>query len=361
MMEIAGHSFELEDHKSNLDLSQQRAEAVRQYLIRKGVNEENLKAVGYGDKFEVSEDDNTLNTRTEFIIRKALASESGKKPDNSKPYYTENPTKALEESKTEVAKAINTKIRKENDYLIRKDEDVYLGTNNSKNLKEFKQNEDVKEKVKAGTLQAVLVKGQVKDADSGKGLFCIVEINDLNGKRISETKTSASGLYSIEFFNTKEKKYTITVHAQDYNYSSKDVTIPANTTSKKEVVTNFSLLKLELGQNYVIRNIYFDNNTANLKQESFKELKKLEKLLKKNGTLKVEISAHTDNRGAADYNRQLSQKRAESVVRYLVRKGIPAKRIIAKGYGEDRPMASNDDELEGRELNRRVEFEVLGK
>jgi outer membrane protein OmpA-like peptidoglycan-associated protein len=77
--------------------------------------------------------------------------------------------------------------------------------------------------------------------------------------------------------------------------------------------------------------------------------------------MKVEISAHTDNRGSDAYNLQLSQKRAESVVNYLISKGIAANRIIAKGYGESKPLASNDDEAEGRELNRRVEFEVLSK
>jgi outer membrane protein OmpA-like peptidoglycan-associated protein len=121
------------------------------------------------------------------------------------------------------------------------------------------------------------------------------------------------------------------------------------------------LQKLELGRNYIVRNIYFDNNTSVIKQESYKELKKLETLLKKNPGVKVEISAHTDSKGDDGYNKGLSQRRAEAVVKYLSNKGVPIKSVLAKGYGEERPLATNDDELEGRELNRRIEFEILEK
>lgn len=78
-----------------------------------------------------------------------------------------------------------------------------------------------------------------------------------------------------------------------------------------------------------------------------------------NPRLKVEIAGHTDNIGTAAYNMQLSQRRAEAVKDYLVKKGIDPRRITAKGYGKTRPLASNDDEKEGRELNRRVEFRVI--
>ena len=75
----------------------------------------------------------------------------------------------------------------------------------------------------------------------------------------------------------------------------------------------------------------------------------------------VEIAGHTDNIGVDAYNKQLSQKRATAVVNYVVQKGISKARISAKGYGEERPLASNDDEKEGRSMNRRVEFKVLSK
>ena len=68
------------------------------------------------------------------------------------------------------------------------------------------------------------------------------------------------------------------------------------------------------------------------------------------------MAGHTDNVGSETFNYQLSERRAKAVALYLIEKGIAKSRVIAKGYGEDKPIASNDDETEGRELNRRVEL-----
>ena len=72
----------------------------------------------------------------------------------------------------------------------------------------------------------------------------------------------------------------------------------------------------------------------------------------------VQIEGHTDSTGKADYNRKLSQERAESVMKYIESKGIAASRLTAKGFGPDRPIASNDDAA-GQEMNRRVEFNIV--
>ena len=82
-------------------------------------------------------------------------------------------------------------------------------------------------------------------------------------------------------------------------------------------------------------------------------------MLKQNERIKVEISGHTDNVSSAAFNKKLSSKRANAVKDFLVSKGIDTRRITTVGYGEERPLASNDDEIDGRELNRRVEFKVL--
>lgn len=81
-------------------------------------------------------------------------------------------------------------------------------------------------------------------------------------------------------------------------------------------------------------------------------------LLKDVPTLKIELSGHTDNTGSATSNQSLSQDRAQAVVDYLVSKGIASNRLIARGYGSDRPVASNDS-AEGRQENRRTEFEIV--
>ena len=95
-----------------------------------------------------------------------------------------------------------------------------------------------------------------------------------------------------------------------------------------------------------------------MKPESFIELDKLVELLQKNPTIKIEIAGHTDNKGDKKYNQTLSQKRAETVVNYIVKKGIAITRLTAKGYGDTTPIAPNDTE-ENKAKNRRTEFKVL--
>ncbi len=87
-------------------------------------------------------------------------------------------------------------------------------------------------------------------------------------------------------------------------------------------------------------------------------LKLLTPVMNDNSTIKVEISGHTDSKGSDDYNRDLSQGRAQEVVNYIISQGIEESRMNAKGYGEEKPVATNDTD-EGRAENRRVEFTVL--
>ena len=80
----------------------------------------------------------------------------------------------------------------------------------------------------------------------------------------------------------------------------------------------------------------------------------------------IEIGSHTDNTGTDSYNDKLSQRRSESVVKYLIQKGISPERLVAKGYGEKFPIAPNQhpdgsDNPEGRQLNRRTELKIVGE
>ena len=110
----------------------------------------------------------------------------------------------------------------------------------------------------------------------------------------------------------------------------------------------------------VLKNIFFETNKAELKEESKTELDKLVDLLTKNPMLKIEIGGHTDNVGADADNLKLSDARAKSVMAYLVAHGISADRLTARGYGETMPIADNNN-VEGRALNRRTEFKVTSK
>ena len=102
----------------------------------------------------------------------------------------------------------------------------------------------------------------------------------------------------------------------------------------------------------------FDSGKATLSPASFKELDVLVDVLKHKKTMKIEIAGHTDDVGNPESNKKLSLARAQTVVNYLKSKGINPERLVAKGYGDTRPIAHNDS-AEGRKLNRRTEVVVL--
>jgi outer membrane protein OmpA-like peptidoglycan-associated protein len=109
-----------------------------------------------------------------------------------------------------------------------------------------------------------------------------------------------------------------------------------------------------------LNNIFFETGKATLDNKSQNELDRLVKILKDNPTMEIEISGHTDNVGAADLNKKLSNDRAMAVVNYLVSKGIEKSRLVGKGYGMDKPVADNATE-DGKQMNRRVEFTITKK
>jgi outer membrane protein OmpA-like peptidoglycan-associated protein len=106
--------------------------------------------------------------------------------------------------------------------------------------------------------------------------------------------------------------------------------------------------------------VLFDLNSANLKPTARERLAKVAGILIAYPDIHVEVDGYTDNTGAADYNQQLSQQRADTVRNYLVQQGVPASSIEAKGFGESDPIASNDSP-EGRRQNRRVDLVVSGE
>ncbi|MFL5729542.1 MAG: OmpA family protein, partial [Cytophagaceae bacterium] len=101
------------------------------------------------------------------------------------------------------------------------------------------------------------------------------------------------------------------------------------------------LPKKEVGITLVIDNIYYDFDRANIRPDAAIELYKIVEFMRNNPDIKIELSSHTDARGSAQYNRVLAQKRADSAVAYIIKKGIEKTRITAKGYGEDRPLVEH--------------------
>jgi outer membrane protein OmpA-like peptidoglycan-associated protein len=128
--------------------------------------------------------------------------------------------------------------------------------------------------------------------------------------------------------------------------------------SWKHLGTNCSLSSSPEGTTFTLHKVYFNKSKYDLLSESFAELDTLAKYLLENPTIEIEISGHTDSQGDSHDNQKLSENRAKAVKEYLVSKKIDPDRIKCKGYGETKPIASNDME-ETRRLNRRVEFVIL--
>ena len=108
----------------------------------------------------------------------------------------------------------------------------------------------------------------------------------------------------------------------------------------------------------MLKNVFFDTGKDQLRPDSKTELARVTKLIQDNPSIKIEISGHTDNVGSEEVNQQLSERRAKSVVAFLIQNGIPATRLKAVGYGSKNPVADNNTEA-GKQLNRRTELKIL--
>ena len=196
----------------------------------------------------------------------------------------------------------------------------------------------------------VEVTGRVSDRKTGGALAATVLVPEADS---AVFKTDpATGIYQTRLM---PGSYSIVVESPGYLKQTAWVLVERD----KPLVRDFQLVTLRMV--ITLRGIYFDFDRATIKPESRPALEDAAKILIQNPTIMVEIQGHTDSIGSDKYNQQLSERRAQAVVDYLVRElGIDSGRLTAKGYGESRPVADNSTE-DGRALNRRVEFVILGQ
>ncbi|MEX2230535.1 MAG: OmpA family protein [Cyclobacteriaceae bacterium] len=199
----------------------------------------------------------------------------------------------------------------------------------------------------------------ILDGQTKAPLAVKVNLQGLNDNIIVASTPVQPGVYEFRITNPTPKDYRLSIEKTGYVFLNQNVNIRGAGESEQVLARTIELRKLSVGTISILKNIYFDYDRATFKTESYSDLNKLESMLRQNSQIKVEISGHTDAYGHWQYNRTLSQKRAEAVKDFLTKKGIDTRRIKAVGYGESKPLATNDDEDEGRELNRRVEFKVL--
>ncbi|MBI4944946.1 MAG: PD40 domain-containing protein [Bacteroidetes bacterium] len=211
----------------------------------------------------------------------------------------------------------------------------------------------------APTVKITILKGTICDALTKQLIEAEIELVDNHSNQVIATfkSNSTTGKYLVTL--PSGGNYGIAVKKEGYLFHSENLDI-ADTAAYNEVTKDICLNNLSVGNKIVLRNIFYDFDKSTLRTESTAELERLTKLLTDIPTMKIEISGHTDSKGADDYNLKLSQSRAQSVVDYLIKNGITKNRLMAKGYGETQPISENDTD-EGRQMNRRTEFQILSK
>ena len=200
------------------------------------------------------------------------------------------------------------------------------------------------------------VKGTITDRTNDKPIAALLNLREAeSGKEITQVQADANGNYLVTL--PAGLNYLLTVRHPGYFFHSETFELKKNIDVKPRLI-DVRLQPFSVDTAVVLRHVYFRTNRAELSDSSRAELINLADLLSENPGLIVEISGHTDNQGAATDNLSLSKRRAEAVVQFLTKLGIPSAQLQSKGYGATRPIADNNTP-EGRAKNRRSEMKIL--
>ena len=204
------------------------------------------------------------------------------------------------------------------------------------------------------------MRGIVRDMETKNPLKASFELVNLETQKLILKSHSDAVKGDFMVVIPVGTKLSLTVERNGYLFYSENFFVEKGTyTSLEPFLKNVDLSPIKAGESIVLKNIFFASKSFNLEPESEVELNKLYTLLSHNANLKIEIGGHTDNIGDDNTNMILSKNRAKAVMDYLVEKGISKDRLSYKGYGETKPIASNDT-AEGRAQNRRTEVKVIG-
>ncbi|MEM1119933.1 MAG: OmpA family protein, partial [Bacteroidota bacterium] len=213
------------------------------------------------------------------------------------------------------------------------------------------------------------VKATVKDATTTEKLAnASVEVIDLaTNETIATSKTDRLGSFLACL--PMGGNYALNVNKEKYFFHSENFELIETSTSQEPFLLKIKLQPIPIAdvadkpvktEPIILKNVFFESGSAELKTISLIELNKLKTFLEDNGQLHIQINGHTDNVGTDADNLKLSENRAKSVVDYLIEEGITTARISYKGFGESQPIDSNDTD-EGRKNNRRTEFITVEK
>ncbi|MCW3075171.1 MAG: hypothetical protein JWP69_2240 [Flaviaesturariibacter sp.] len=169
-------------------------------------------------------------------------------------------------------------------------------------------------------------------------------------------RTDAQGKFSI-YLNPGEN-YSIRIQTMTDTVEYSDFETPLLRKGDQALKSIGIDVIFEPAKVYTLKHVYFDNGKSTIKTTSFKQLDEIAAYMKTRMNEQYEIGGHTDNSGNITDNLTLSEKRAESVRAYLIKKGIDQKRIISKGFGSKYPVAENNSP-EGKQKNRRTEVKII--
>ncbi len=205
----------------------------------------------------------------------------------------------------------------------------------------------------------LLVSGNVYNVKTKQPLSASLVYETLPDGAVAGNAISGATDGAFKIVLPYDKNYSIRASADHYFAISENLNLDSLVKAGyREIHKDLYLAPIEIGQVVRLNNVFFDFDKFDLRAESFLELDRVVELLKENPGIEIEMSAHTDSKGADDYNMTLSDNRAASVKQYIISKGIAQARIVSKGYGETKPVATNETD-DGRQLNRRVEFRIL--
>ncbi|PWJ39217.1 OmpA family protein [Sediminitomix flava] len=207
----------------------------------------------------------------------------------------------------------------------------------------------------------LIVPGKVTD-NIGQPIQTEIVITDKETHEEVATAKSSSKDGSFILFLSPEKEYLVYPKKTDFFGSGVLLEINQDMGArihKKEELKMVNTSDTGIGeQTFVLKTLYFDNNSATIRPKSFFDLDRLFGVLEASPKMKISIEGHTDSNADIDFNLDLSERRAEAVKNYLVNKGCESDRLFTKGFGEEIPIAENESS-EGRQLNRRVEFRII--
>lgn len=202
------------------------------------------------------------------------------------------------------------------------------------------------------------VKGMVKDRHANVPLEAEFNMIDIESGNVIVSSVSDNETGEFLVCIPSGKNYALNVSKPGYLFYSEHFSNKDTSHSRQAYNMDVLLSPVKAGEKVVLKNTFYETNSFDLKPTSYAELNKVIAFLKANEKIKIEVAGHTDNTGDEKSNNVLSERRAKSVLDYLIKGGADATKLAYKGYGENKPVGANDTE-EGRAKNRRTELTII--